>query len=168
MTAFRLFVVGSCSMRISSSTMRSLCSRSAFAKEFVSSFGMLPLFMLSPRISFITTPILDFPSPPLPMMRSIFCAAVEDIMQYPMYSCKVSTSYGSRSSFTNLIQFSGTFASSPVYTTGSLFRQNSFSSVQWESEMLSVPFAKLIRSSSTRSSSARASIFRFSTILEAV
>ena len=39
-------------------------------------FCRLPVFMLSPKISRKIRPTRDFPSPPLPTIRSIFCAFV--------------------------------------------------------------------------------------------
>ena len=66
---------------MSSSTMRSLSSRSARLKRLVSTFRMEDMFMLSPRMERITRPMRDFPSPPFPMRISIFCALVLGIRQ---------------------------------------------------------------------------------------
>ena len=69
-------VLGRALKSISSSTISSLCSRSALLKRLFSTFWMLVVFMLSPRMARITRPIRLLPSPPLPMMSSIFWALV--------------------------------------------------------------------------------------------
>ena len=82
----------------SMNTISSLFSRSARLNRLFSTFWMLVVFMLSPRMERITSPMRLLPSPPLPMSMSIFCPLVEGIRQYPRYSCRVGMSSGTRSS----------------------------------------------------------------------
>ena len=63
-------------MSISSSTIRSLFSKSARLNRLLSTFWMLVVFMLSPSSERMTRPMRLLPSPPLPINMSIFCPLV--------------------------------------------------------------------------------------------
>ena len=69
-------VLGKALMSISSSTIRSLFSKSARLNRLLSTFWMLVVFILSPNSDRITSPMRLLPSPPLPISMSIFCPLV--------------------------------------------------------------------------------------------